>query len=192
MTIVNQMTQTLRLRDYMTSDDGWGNQAGCLVRQQLIRAVEQSPQTVMFRVSLKGVRRVDVSFARESVIVLALRYRGEKGFCLVDVGSHQDIDAADLLDNWRMAADNRQQPLTVWTEDGPEVIGPVPSRSAQELLRLVLKRQELGTPEAAKALRKELNNVSTRLKQLMDRGFILRSESPAPSGGVEYRYRAIG
>jgi hypothetical protein len=192
MRAVNQMTQTLRLRDYMTDDDGWGNQAGREVNKQLVRVVERSPQTVMFRISLDGVRRVDVSFARESVIELALRYRGERGFCLVDLGSHDDIDAADLLDNWRMAADNRQQPITLWTDEDPQIIGPEPSKSAQELLSLVLKRQELATPEAAKVLKKELNNVSTRLKQLKDRGFILRSETISPSGGVEYRYRAIG
>lgn len=189
---MNQISQTVRLRDFMVSDDGWGNQAGREVNEKLIRVVEQSPQTVMFRVSLKGVRRVDVSFARESVVELALKYRGERGFCLVDIGKQVDIDTADLLDNWRMAAEDRKQPLTVWTDEGPQIVGPSPSKPAQELLSLVLKRQELGTPEAAKALRKELNNVSTRLKQLTDRGFILRSEAPSATGGVEFRYMAIG
>jgi hypothetical protein len=176
----------------MASDDGWGNKAGALVHEHLVRAVEQSPQVAMFRISLAGVRCVDVSFARESVIALACRYRGEKGFCLVDVASTGDIDAEDLLDNWRLAAADRQQPLTVWTDQGPRVIGPQPTVQAQELLGLVLTRKDLGTPEAAKTLKKELNNVSTRLKNLTDRGFILRQEVQAPSGGVEYRYMAIG
>ena len=192
MAAVKQATQTLRLLDYMDSHDGWGNQAGREVHQRLNRVVEQNPQEVMFRISLSGVRRVDVSFARESVIEIARRYRGEKGFCLVDIGADADIEADDLLDNWRMAAEDRKQPLTVWTDEGARVIGPQPSQPANELLNFVYKRRTVATPEAAKALKKELNNVSTRLKQLTDRGFILRTEVPSPTGGVEYRYLAIG
>ena len=80
----------------------------------------------------------------------------------------------------------------MWGKDGPQVIGPQPTKQAQELLALVLKRRALATPEAAKALKKEVNNVSTRLKHLTDRGFIVRQELPAQSGGVEFRYMAIG
>lgn len=192
MDVVKQTAQTLRLLDYMDSSDGWGNQAGRLVHQRLFHAVEQRPQEVMFRISLSGVRRVDVSFARESVIELARRYRCKKGFCLVEIGADAEIEADDLLDNWRLAAEDRKQPITVWTDNGPQVIGPQPSQPATELLDLVFKRRILATPEAAKVLRKELNNVSTRLKHLTDRGFILRTEVPSPTGGVEFHYMAIG
>lgn len=186
------MTHTLRLRDYMASDDGWGNKPGVLVHQKLVRAVEERPHVVLFRVSLDGVRCVDVSFARESVVRLAKRYRGQRGVCLVGLAPRDDIEISDILDNWRLAAIDLQQPLTVWGKDGPQVIGPQPTKQAQELLALVLKRRALATPEAAKALKKEVNNVSTRLKHLTDRGFIVRQELPAQSGGVEFRYMAIG
>ena len=176
----------------MASDDGWGNKPGVLVRQKLVRVVEEKPQVVMFRISLEGVRCVDVSFARESVINLAILYRGGKGFCLVDIEAFDDIEVEDILDNWRLAAIDRKQPMTVWTDDGPRIIGPQPTAPAQQLLKLVLERKDLGTPEAAKSLKKELNNVSTRLKNLTDRGFILRQELPAQTGGVEFRYMAIG
>lgn len=170
------MTQTLRLRDYMESDDRWGNKPGQLVHQKLIRVVEGQPQVVMFRMSLQGIRCVDVSFARASVINLAKRYRGQRRFFLVDIEATDDIEIEDILDNWRLAAIDQQQPMTVWTDDGPRIIGPQPTKPAQQLLTLVLERKELGTPEAAKTLKKELNNVSTRLKNLTDRGFILRQE----------------
>lgn len=186
MAIVKQITSTLRLADYMDDVDGWGNKTGREVHQRLIEAVEKFPRSLMFRISLDGVRRVDVSFARESVVELARRYRGVKGFCLVDV------DSDDVLDNWRSAARDREQPLTVWVGDMPQILGPIPTQLAQELLNLVLLRRGLETPEAAKALHKELNNVSTRLKQLQERGFILRQEVPTTSGGVGYRYLAIG
>ena len=186
------MAYTVRLRDYMESDDGWGNKPGVLVHQKLVRVVEEKPQVVMFRVSLEGVRCVDVSFARESVVRLAERYRGQKGFCLVDFEGIDGIEVADILDNWRLAAIDLKQPMTVWTKEGPRIIGPQPTAPAEQLLKLVLERRDLGTPEAAKTLKKELNNVSTRLKNLTDRGFILRQEMPAQSGGVEFRYMAIG
>lgn len=186
------MAHTVRLRDYMVSDDGWGNKPGVLVHQKLVRVVEERPQVVMFRVSLEGVRCVDVSFARESVVRLAERYRGQKGFCLVDFEGVDGIEVADILDNWRLAAIDLKQPMTVWTSDGPQIIGPKPTAPAEQLLNLVLERRDLGTPEAAKTLKKELNNVSTRLKNLTDRGFILRQELPSQSGGVEFRYMAIG
>jgi len=192
MPTVKQMAHTLRLRDYMASDDGWGNRPGVLVHQKLIRVVEEMPQVVMFRVSLEGVRCVDVSFARESVVRLAERYRGRKGFCLVHLDGVDGIEFEDILDNWRLAAVDLQQPMTVWTSDGPLIVGPQPSVPAQQLLKLVLERRDLGTPEAAKTLKKELNNVSTRLKNLTDRGFILRQELPSQTGGVEFRYMAIG
>jgi len=189
---VKQTAHTLRLRDYMASDDGWGNKPGVLVHQKLVRAVEERPHVVLFRVSLDGVRCVDVSFARESVVRLALRYRGQRGFCLVDLEARDDIEIDDILDNWRLAALDLEQPLTVWGRDGPQIVGPQPTRPAQELLQLVLRRRDLGTPEAAKVLHKEWNSVSTRLKSLTDRGFIWRQEMPSQTGGMEFRYRAIG
>lgn len=124
------MTQTLRLRDYMESDDCWGNKPGQLVHQKLIRVVEGQPQVVMFWMSLQGIRCVDVSFARESVINLAKRYRGQRGFCLVDIEATDDIEIEDILDNWRLAAIGQQQPMTVWTDDGPRIIGPQPTKPA--------------------------------------------------------------
>ena len=188
MKSVNQISSTLRLLDFMDGEvDGWGNAAGREVNQRLIDAVEARPATLIFRISLDGIRRIDVSFARESVVELARRYRGVKGFCLVDVASD------DLVDNWRSAARDREQPITIWdSKQEASIAGPPATKPTEELLNLVLVRRELETPEAASALKKEVNNVSTRLKQLLDRGYILRQEVQAPSGWVVFRYMAIG
>ena len=126
MSVVKQMAHTMRLRDHMASDDGWGNKPGVLVHQKLVRVVEEMPQVVMFRVSLEGVRCVDVSFARESVVRLAERYRGRKGFCLVHLDAADGIEIEDILDNWRLAAIDLQQPMTVWAVSltfGPKTSG---------------------------------------------------------------------
>jgi len=56
----------------------------------------------------------------------------------------------------------------------------------------IARRKIVSTAEAAKVMKKQVNNVSTRLKRLYEDGVIFRAEATAPSGGVEYRYIAIG
>jgi hypothetical protein len=148
--------------------------------------VEAHPQALIIRVSLGGIRRTDASFARESVVELAYMLRGRRGVCVVDVPSK------DVLDNWDAAALKRGQCLVVWGTKGPSVIGPKPSEDTWQLLKLVLKRNEVGTADAAKALNKKVNNVSTRLKRLSEEGLVLRRDVAASTGGLEYRYLAIG
>lgn len=185
MKMMNQ-TATIRLREFMERDDGWGNEEGREVHQKLLRAVEGDAGKIVFRVSLAGIRRTDASFARESVIELARRYRGQKGFCLSDVPNQ------DLLDNWDAAAQRRQQPLTVWRGDRPEIIGPAPSRGNKAALAYVLSVCETTAAAMAKALNLKLTNASSKLKQLLDEGFILRRDEISPTGGVEYHYFRIG
>jgi hypothetical protein len=186
MKLMNQSKATIRLRDYMERDDGWGNAEGREVYQKLLKAVEGHPGKWIFRISLGGMRRTDASFPRESVVELAKRFRGQKGFCLVDVPNQ------DLMDNWEAAALKRAQPLTVWRDDQPEIIGPAPTRGNQRLLDFILSVHETAAVEAARALGLKLTNVSTKLKQLQDGGYILRRDESAPTGGVEYRYFRIG
>lgn len=182
---MNQMA-TIRLRDFMERDDGWGNEEGREVHQKLLRAVENEAGKLVFRISLAGIRRTDASFPRESVVELARRFRGEKGFCLIDVPSR------DLLDNWEAAALKRQQPLTVWRGNSPVIIGPQPSRGNRALLDYILSVCHATAATATKALNLKLTNVSSKLKQLFDEGFILRGNEVSPTGGVEYRYFRVG
>ena len=41
--------------------------------------LKRIPVCLSFRVSMKGVERVDISFSSETVVELARRYRGHKG-----------------------------------------------------------------------------------------------------------------
>ena len=186
MNILNQMTATIRLRDLMDRDDGWGNEEGREVHHKLLHAVEREAGTLIFRISLAGIRRTDASFPRESVVEVAKRFRGQKGFCLTEVAH------PDLLDNWDAAALKRQQPLTVWCRDHPTIIGPAPSRGTQRLVDYVLSVRETTAATVAKALQLTLTNASSKLKHLVEAGFILRRNAIAPTGGVEYHYFRIG
>lgn len=183
---MNENIHQVKLLDCMNRNDGWGHAEGREVHQRLLHIVESHPRVFVFRISLAEVRRTDASFPRESVVELAKRFRGEKGFCLTDV------DNQDLLDNWEAASLKREQPLTVWYEGQPCVIGPKPTRGNKALLDYVLSVPETTAAVAAKVLYRTLTNVSTKLKQLQDGGFILRRDEISPTGGVEYRYFRIG
>jgi hypothetical protein len=174
------------LRTHMDSSDGWGHVQGRETYEKLRATVEAHPTELIFRISLEGVRRTDISFPRESVIELAKNYRGYRGFCLTDL---HDLD---LLENWDAAARKREQPLMVWNKDmPPTVLGPEPSTGLREMFQYVLSVPIARTSEAAANLHLKIPNASNKLKQLWLEGYILRKEQSASSGGVEYEYIRI-
>ena len=175
----------IRLRDYMPREDGWGHDEGRLVYSKLLSLVEANPATLVFAISLEGVRRTDASFPRESVVELAKRYRGFRGFCLVDVPDQ------DLLDNWEAAATKRVQPIVVWDGDKYRIIGPPPSEGNHKMFNYVSCVPSTTAGTAASALDYLVPNASNKLKQLWLEGYILRRERTAPSGGVEFEYFRI-
>jgi hypothetical protein len=183
---VNPVALDIRLRTLVDhGDDAWGSEEGGVVRERLLRRLETHPEATVIRISLVGMRRMDASFARESVVELAHRLRGRRGVCLTDVPS------ADILANCDAAARAREQTMVVWGPKGPQLIGPRPSQDTWDLLKLVLDRGDVNTAEAGRALDKQVNNVSTRLKRLTEEGLVLRREVSAPTGGLEFRYLAI-
>lgn len=174
----------LRLRDFMESDEGWGRDAGRVTCQKLVRFVEKNPGVQVFRVTLSGVRRVDISFASETIIELARKYRGQKGFCFVD------LTDADQRENWEAAAFRAKQPLMSWSGGGKgSVLGIAPSQGTTEAFAFAVKKTETRAAEYA-AIEKNVSitNASTKFKQLWEQGFLLRREAAAESGGVEYVY----
>jgi hypothetical protein len=183
---MNQSAGTISLRRHMDRDDGWGNAEGREVFQRLLDTIESDPGKVIYRISLEGVKRTDASFPRESVVELAKRYRGKKGFCLVDISD------PDLLDNWNAAAVMREQPLTVWRNGKPEIIGHKPTAGNEQVLKYILSKGEGSAASVARDLKLQLTNASTKLRQLEKDGFILRRDEASPTGGIEYTYFRIG
>lgn len=166
--------------------DGWGHIQGRQVYERLRAVVEAHPAEEIFRISLAGVKRTDITFPRESVVELAQHYRGKRGFCLIDASDE------DLLDNWDAAAARREQPVMVW--DGSRLqrmLGPELSTGLREMFFYVLSVPIARTSEAAASLDLKVPNASNKLKQLWQEGYILRREQSASSGGVEYCYVRI-
>jgi hypothetical protein len=183
---MNEGVRVLALREFMDRPEGWGRVQGRDVYQRLLRSIEENPGTLVFRVSMKGVQRVDISFASETVVELARRYRGTKGFCLVD------LTDPDLIENWDAAAAKKGQPLLVWQNKSAHLIGTEPTQGCQEAFRFALERPQARAAEFAETKDMSIANASMKFKQLWDQGFLLRRESTADTGGVEYIYHRIG
>jgi hypothetical protein len=177
----------LRLREFMDEEEGWGRVAGRQTYQRLLAFVDETSGVLVFKISLERVRRVDISFASETVIELARKHRGKKGFCFVDL-----IDP-DQRENWQAAALRGTQPILSWDRnDKPTILGPEPSQGTADALKFALHRIDARASEFASTHHVSITNASTKFKQLWEQGYLLRREATADSGGVEYVYFRVG
>lgn len=175
-------TQVLPLAKFMDRPDGWGRCQGREVYQRLLGFVEDNPGTAVFRISMKDVERMDISFAAEAIVELAKRFRRGKGFCFVD------LTDADLIENIDAACVKKDQPMLVVSFDTVDLIGLNPSEGTREALEFAMNRSQARASEFAAEKGISLANASMKFKKLWDQGFLLRREAIAESGGVEYVY----
>jgi hypothetical protein len=186
MNTMNGRTCVIVLRDHMDDGQGWGREEGRQVFQRLLDTVEAAWDCSVFRVSMRGVDRADISFASETLVELARRFRRVKGFCLVD------LTDLDVKENFEAAAARKAQPLIVWTGEIASVLGVQPSQGARDALDFALQRPQTRAAEfVAERSGLTIANASMKFKQLWEQGFLLREESAADSGGVEYVYSRI-
>jgi hypothetical protein len=187
MNPINEGVRVLPLRGFMNRSDGWGRDQGREVYHRMLRFVEDSPGTMIFKVSMKGVQRLDISFASETVVELARRYRGSKGFCLIDLTDR------DLIENLDAAAEKKGQPIVIWHGRSADLVGRDPSEGTREAFEFAMARPQSRATEFVSARKgMSIANASMKFKQLWEQGFLLRRESVADSGGVEYVYQRIG
>lgn len=171
----------------MQHTEGWGRSKGREIFQKLIDAVETYPGKMIYKISCEGVKRVDISFASETVVELARRYRMIKGFCFID------LTDLDQIENWEAAAERKGQPLMVWDGNNLKVIGPQPRKGILEAFHFAIKRASFRAADfASKTPGMSIANASTKFKQLWEQGYLMRREGLAESGGVEFIYYSIG
>lgn len=186
MRSMNENIKIIKLIEFMESPEGWGRNQGRLVYQKLLDFVESNPSASVFRVSLDGVMRVDLSFASETVIELAKRYRTIKGFAFTN------LTDLDMLENWDAAAFRKQQPIMIWKEDKGNVIGIAPSQGTFGAFQFALDRPFVRAAEYSSAYPEmSIANASSKFKQLWEQGFLLRREDVSGSGGIEFTYYRI-
>lgn len=180
-------TAALYLRDCMPRSEGWGRPEGREVYPALLNFVEAHPGNKIFRVSMHRVERIDISFASETLVQLAKRYRGNRGFYFVEI-PHED-----MAENIDAAAIKGDQPFLVWRDTKASVLGPQPGAGAVDAFRFALDRPYTSVADFIAANPNvSLTNASNKFKQLWQRGYLLRRERAAETGGVEYVYFRIG
>lgn len=182
-----KQTATLSLRQFLDRSDAWGREEGREVYPKLLEALERTPGALLYRIDLTGVSRLDASFPRESFVALAKRYAGEKSFAICGAAS------ADLLENVDAAAHKLGMPMVVWAGQGNwSLIGPPPSPGLRPVFEIAMAEGEVTTAMLIKAPYEQgaANNVSNKLKQLTEAGYLVRREDSSVSGGKEYRYLA--
>ncbi len=177
--------QVLPLAKFMDRPEGWGRNQGREVYQRILGYVEDNPGLNVFRISMKGVRRMDISFASEAIVELAKRFRCGKGFCLIDL---TDID---IIENIDAACTKKDQPMYITRHHGFELVGPKPSEGIREALEFTMRHSQTRASQFAVNEGISLANASMKLKKLWDQGFLLRREVAAETGGVEYVYDRI-
>lgn len=178
---------TLPLRQFLERPDAWGREEGREVYPKLLEALERTPGAVLYRIDLSGVSRLDASFPRESFVALAKRYAGEKAFAISGAAS------TDLIENVDAAAHKLGMPMVVWDgESHWSLIGPPPSPGLKPVFDIAMAVGEVTTAMLVKAPHElgAANNVSNKLKQLTEAGYLVRREDSSVSGGKEYRYLA--
>jgi hypothetical protein len=172
----------------MKGGKGWGRADGRAVLEQLLAHIEARPEKRVFRVSMDGIEQMDASFASEAIVGLIRRYRGEKGICLENLSLTSEVAM-----NIDLAAEKAKIPVVVWNGRSGEVLGWKPSSGNRPAFEFALKRPQARAAEFAETVDKmSIANASTKFKQLWEKGFLLRSESAADSGGVEFVYERIG
>jgi hypothetical protein len=81
----------------------------------------------------------------------------------------------------------------VWHGRFADVIGPEPSEGAREAFQFAMSRPQSRATEFATGRKgMSIANASMKFKQLWEHGFLLRRESVADTGGVEFVYHRIG
>ena len=182
---MNQNNPTLNLFEIIGDDSPYGNDQGQEAHATLKKELNKYPNAKIVGISLKGIKRTDSSFPRESVIALAKEKRGEIGFYLKNFANE------DMVDNWHYAANAKDQPLIVLIGKEFRVIGPGPSADNLKLLTFIMKNETVTTSEIAEKFELSAPNASMKLKKLLNQGLIIGSKETAETGGLEYIFTAI-
>jgi DNA-binding CsgD family transcriptional regulator len=182
---MNQKATILNLADFTDDEvNPYGNAQGRQAFGKFISHLDLLPKVSVVGISF-GKVSADSSFIREAVIAVIKHYRDEKFFYV------KDIEDADLRDNCHYAAEAKKQPVIAWHGHDYWILGPQPSPSNLSLLELVLTKRSVTTAQVAVELDISVQNASTKLKRLVEDGYIMRREEAAESGGIEYVYAAI-
>lgn len=187
MSVLNERRTIILLTEILGGSEGAGGQKGAELYPRLVAWIDANRDKSVVRISMKGVKKFDASCAAQSVIEVIRRFKCERPICLVDLSD------ADIRFNIDVAAERMRQPVTIWDGVNIDIVGTKPSGGNRAALAFALSRKSARAADFAESVEKmSIANASTKFKQLWEQGFLMRSESAAESGGVEYIYERIG
>lgn len=176
----------MKLIDFTRNDVPYGNAFGKEVFLKMRDYIEKHNNLTIFEISFEDIKFADASFSRESILILAQLYKGKKGLYI----SH--LFDSDVIDNIDYAAKALDQPLTLKKENNEIIIlGPQLTKSNLEIFKFLQKKKKVTTSQLASFFDLSVQNASSKLKKLVDDGYILRFEETAETGGIEYIYQTI-
>ena len=182
---MNQNINVMKIFDFCKSPVPHGNKLGKETFNELRSHVEKNKHQTFFEISFQEIEFADSSFARESIVLLAQVYRGKKGFILTNLNDE------DVIDNIDYAAVALDQPLTIKIENETKLLGPALTKSNLEIFNLLKSKKKVTTSQLASLMDVSVPNASSKLKKLVDDGYILRFEETAETGGIEFIYQSI-
>lgn len=182
---MNENSHTVRLGTFILEKEGWGAHAGRQMREKLTGYLAAQGGEGVVKLSMQGMKRIDVAFAFEAIVGLAAQHAGMRPFCVVDLAD------ADLRANIRAAAEQLRFAVMTWDGQKGEALGLRTGSAAHQALAFALDRPQVRAAEFSAAAGVSISNASSRFHHLWTRGLLQRSESTASSGGVEYLYRPV-
>ena len=183
---MKQKNLIISLRDFTTDDSPFGTEQGQTTCSKIQKELSKHPGTKIVGISFKGIRRIDVSFSRESVVNLAKSNLGEVGFYL------KDFKDQDHVLNLKAAAEAKKQSIIILVDGTFDVIGPELGPDMKELLDFIMNKESVTTSAVVKKFPQwSVPNASGKLKKLLNQGLIIGSKETAETGGLEYIFSAI-
>ena len=155
----------LKLINYLPSEIALGSDLGRDLLTKLRCVLSEHPQESIFQISLSGVKAIDATCFRESIVALGLIEKSKKGLFITD------IENEDIIFNLECATSSKGLPLLIVSDLGMDWVG---------------KKMTIST--LAKELNISTQNASIKLKKLMDDGYLLGEKINSISGGHEYIY----
>jgi len=122
-----------------TSTNIFGSVKGREVYQQLNLIIDDSPQVNIFEISFEGIKIIDSSFMRESIVALTKQYSSSKAIYATNISDK------DIIDNLDYAAKSKEQAIFLWNKDKYQILGPKITDSAQLLIDLIIKKNGMST-----------------------------------------------
>ena len=182
---MNQIAKIMKLIDFTKESSPYGTQKGREVFSLMREFIEKHASSTIFELSFEGIEFDDSSFIRESIILLAQLYKGKKGLYV------SYIEDQDIIDNIDYIAQVLKQPIAIKLDQGIQILGPRLTKANLEILELILEQKKVTTALVANAFDISVPNASSKLKKLVDDGYILRFEETAETGGIEFIYQSI-